>query len=154
VTRPFGNTLLVIRMLAYLGNTNPTMAMRPCVIGGIGGKRVSAQLEDRRVRTDVRCEPLSLSLSLSLSLPENNGISRRNKRPPLSRIAASRISLLILRRGVHDVREGRRSSRDEIRAFVLSEANFRSNFHRLRFIRMRARVYTRLSIYRRLWRHK
>jgi len=66
VTRPFGNTLLVIRMLAYLGNTNPTMAMRPCVIGGIAGKRVSA-LEHRR------CD--SLSLSLSLFLPGNNGIS-------------------------------------------------------------------------------
>lgn len=79
MTRPFGNTLLVIRIATYLGNSKPSMA-RPCIIG-IDGERVGASLENRRAYIPAALDPGAMRFSLSLSLYLGIlGILRRNAR--------------------------------------------------------------------------
>lgn len=84
--RLFGNTLLVIRILAYLGNSKLRMATRPCVIGGIDSERVEAARRSAPYIPDARCD----------SLLENNGISWRNDRLPTAFGSLLQESLVIL----------------------------------------------------------
>lgn len=62
VTRPFGNTLLVIRIATYLGNSKPSMA-RPCIIG-IDGERVGAGLRESATYIPTNPGPGAMRFSL------------------------------------------------------------------------------------------